>query len=311
MRQRIAVGVDAGGTSTVAALARGATFERCICGEGANANSRGISAAAAVIVDAVRIVCAGELPDAVVVGAAGAGRSSIAGRIADALRAEFPALRALHVGDDACIALRAAIPAGDGIVLVAGKGSVAYAEHGERRARVGGAGYLLGDEGSAFAIGFAAVRLLGRTFDGRARPDETTELVKRTLGCADRDGLLEAIYETPRLDVARIAALAPSIIAFAGKGNRASTKIVQAAAAELADLIKAAAVRVELVDAAPPVALAGGLFRENSLLSLLVETRLTGDIPGAHAVRQRSLNGDEAARAALTIAQGLESRAVP
>lgn len=310
MQQRIAVGVDAGGTSTVAALARGATFERCVTGEPANASSRGVAVAAAAIVNTVRAVCAGEVPDAIVVGAAGAGRSSIANKIAEALRGEFPALTALSIGDDARIALRASIPDDAGVVLVAGTGSVAYAENGERRARVGGAGYLLGDEGSAFAIGFSAVRLLVRAFDGRVRSDETTELVKRTFACADRDQLLETIYGTQMLDVARIAALAPSIIAFAGKGNRAATKIVQVAAGELADLVKAAAVQVGLADASPPVALAGGLFRENSLLSLLVETRLTGDIPGAQVVRQRSVGGDEAARAALIIAQSLEAGAV-
>ena len=101
-------------------------------------------------------------------------------------------------GDDAAIALRAAVPEGPGIVLIAGTGSIAYAENGERRSRVGGLGYLAGDEGSAFAIGMAAVRLYGRVLDGRARADETTEVVNRALG-APRSGCvyIGAVYDEP------------------------------------------------------------------------------------------------------------------
>ncbi len=57
-----------------------------------------------------------------------------------------------------------------------------------------------------------------------------------------------------------IAALAPGIIAFAGKGNRAATKIVQQAGLELGDLIQSAARATGLLEASPSVALAGGLF---------------------------------------------------
>ncbi|MGH7706530.1 MAG: BadF/BadG/BcrA/BcrD ATPase family protein, partial [Vulcanimicrobiaceae bacterium] len=200
-----------------------------------------------------------------------------------ALQAAFPAA-AVVVEDDTRIALRAGVAAGPGIALIAGTGAVAYGEHDERRARVGGAGYLLGDEGSAFAIGLAACKLLARTLDGRARADETSELVKRGLHAADRDGLLAAIYDAP-LDVARIAALATPIVAFAGKGNRASTKIVQAASLHLADLVKSAAQQVDLIDRSPAVVLAGGLLRTNSLLTFLLETRIAGDLPGAQIVR--------------------------
>jgi glucosamine kinase len=95
-----------------------------------------------------------------IVAAAGAGRSRCT---RDALLASlrlrtFPRRRPhVAVEDDTRVALRAALPEGPGIVVIAGTGSVAYAEHGSTRtARVGGAGYLLGDEGSAFAIGLAA-----------------------------------------------------------------------------------------------------------------------------------------------------------
>jgi N-acetylglucosamine kinase-like BadF-type ATPase len=165
--------------------------------------------------------------------------------------------------------------------------------------RVGGLGYLAGDEGSAFAIGMAAVRAYGRVLDGRARADETTALVARALDADDRDAYLAALYDRP-LAPAAIAALAPSIVAFAGKGNRVAGKIVQQAASELGDLVKSAATQARLTDASPTVALCGGLVAENSMLTFLIETRIVGDLPGAAIVR-----GSNALTGAVRIAHAL------
>jgi N-acetylglucosamine kinase-like BadF-type ATPase len=295
----VAVGVDAGGTSTRVAISENGAAAGEAEGRGANATTVGIDDAADAILTVVRKALDHRKPGAIVVGAAGAGRPAVADALAGHIRSAFPDAR-IAVEDDAPIALRAAIPSGPGIVLIAGTGSVAYAENGERRARAGGLGYLAGDEGSAFSIGMAAVRLYGRVLDGRARADETTDLVARALHAADRDAYLAALYDAP-LRPAYIAALAPSIVAFADKGNRAATKIVQQAGLELGDLIKAAAKAVDLLDASPSIALAGGLFAENSILSFLLETRIIGDLPGALAVR----GGDGAVIGALRRAEAL------
>ena len=299
----IAIGIDAGGTGTRALLSKDRVRLAELARGPANASAVGSAAAARTIADLVQAIAGDERPDAIVAGAAGAGRASVADTIARALRDLFPQAR-IVVGEDAWLALRGAIPSGPGIVLIGGTGSIAYAENPANanvsRARVGGAGYLLGDEGSAFAIGMAAVRLYVRVLDGRAPRDETTDLVARELAAPDRDALFTAIYGEP-LVPARLAALAPSIIAFAGKGNRAATKIVQGAAQELAELVRAAARETGLTDLNPRVALVGGLFAENSLLSFLVETRLNGDLPGVEIIR----GGDPPVAGALRLAEEL------
>ncbi|MGP6191239.1 MAG: BadF/BadG/BcrA/BcrD ATPase family protein [Vulcanimicrobiaceae bacterium] len=298
MNDAIAVGVDAGGTSTVAALSRGGR-ENVARGGPANASSRGAAAAARTIVETVRELAGCEQPAAIYVAAAGAGNAATAQVLEDALQAAFPTAR-LAVDDDTRCALRAAIPEGPGAVLIAGTGSVAYAESGDARVRVGGAGYLLGDEGSAFAIGLAALKLLSRVYDERAPGDETTALAARAFDAPDRAALLAAVYGVP-LEVAKVASLAPSIIAFAGKGNRAASKIVQATAQDLGELIRAALRGAGLTQASPAIAFAGGLLRENSLLSFLLETRVQGDIPGASIVRLR----EEPVHAALRFAEAM------
>ena len=298
MTELLAVGVDAGGTSTVAARSSAGTYVASLRGGPANASTLGIAGASAAIVATVWKLTDGRAPDALFVAAAGAGRTNVREPLRDALHAAFGSGTRVTVEDDTRVALRAAIPTGPGVVLVAGTGSVAYAENEDRTIRVGGAGYLLGDEGSAFAIGMSALRQLARTYDGRMREDETLALAARTIGATDRATLLDAIYGAP-LDVARIASLAPAIIAFAGKGNRTSTKIVQSAAQELADLARAAVVEAGLVDASPTIAFAGGLLRENSLLTFLLETRVAGETPGCAVVRVR----DEPERVALRMAE--------
>ena len=249
----VAVGVDAGGTTTRAVVSENGAVAGEAQGSGANATALGIDDAANAIVTVVRRALDHRKPDTIVVGAAGAGRLSVADALAAMIGNAFPDARVAVEGDTA-IALRAAIPNGPGIVLIAGTGSTAYAENGDQRA----------------------------------------------LGAADRSSYLDALYDAP-LVPATIAALAPSIIAFAGKGNRAAAKIVQQAGLELGDLIKGAAKAVGLLEASPQVALAGGLFAENSLLSFLLETRIVGDLPGALVVR----GGDAAETGALRIAQTL------
>jgi glucosamine kinase len=295
----ICIGIDAGGTSTNVALSKDGALVRETSATAANATTIGIDGAADVIIGAIRRVAEGAQPSAVYVGAAGAGRARIADGLQERITAVFAGAKVV-VEDDTAIALRSAIPDGDGAVLIAGTGSVAYAVHGERTHRSGGLGYLAGDEGSAFWIGMQAVKLYGRVLDGRANRDETTDLVARALDAPDRERYLAALYDAA-LQPATIAALAPSIVAFAGKGNRASTKIVQQAAQELGDLLRAALKVVDLSDASPAVAFAGGLLSENSLLSFLLETRLIGDVAGMTIVK----GGDEPVRAALRLAERL------
>jgi N-acetylglucosamine kinase-like BadF-type ATPase len=295
----ICVGVDAGGTSTVAALSKDGAYVREARGGAANATTIGIDDAADVIIKVIREVLHGETPDAVYAGAAGAGRARVAEGLRELVALAFRGANVV-VADDTAIALRAAISDGDGAVLIAGTGSSAYAEHGERAQRVGGLGHLAGDEGSAFWIGMQAVKLYGRVLDGRANRDETTDLVARVLDAPDRERFISALYDAA-VQPAKIAAMAPSIVAFADKGNRASTKIVQQAAQELGDLLKSALRAVDLLDKSPAIAFAGGLLRENSLLSFLLETRLIGDIPGLAVVK----GGDEPVRGALRLAERL------
>ena len=271
------VGVDAGGTATSVIAERDGAVVGIFEGDAANVRRAGVDAAAAVIARAVASATRGERVDAAVVGAAGAGSPEIADAVAHALRQHLSGTR-IQVVEDAVIALRAAVPEGDGIALIAGTGSIAYGWIAGTAYRVGGHGFLLGDEGSGAAIGAAAVRLLLRAYDGRVPRDGFIEALESMLDAESADDVKDAIYGDPD-PVRKLASLAPAVLACASDGERSASKIAQAAALELADLLKSLVRAANASQRELPVVLGGGILANNSLLTYLLETRIANEFP--------------------------------
>lgn len=287
----VVVGVDAGGTGTVATCNAGATRSLSARYGPGNPSVYGVERSAGVIASAVEDALGGRKPDAIAVGAAGAGREQVAGALRTALEKRFPGAR-ICVVDDARIALRAAVPHGDGIVLVAGTGSIAYGEVAGRCYRAGGYGYAFGDDGSGFAIGSAALRRLTRWFEGRVPADAMLEALAAQLGVRTAADVAARVYGDIA-PVAAVAALAPIVIAHAGLGERTASEIVQAAAGELFELIRTIWRAADVGDSDMPVGLGGGLLHENSMLTFLLETRLANELPPAH-IRKGAASSDGA-----------------
>jgi N-acetylglucosamine kinase-like BadF-type ATPase len=277
----LVVGVDAGASHTVAALARGGELLRTAVGDPANPHVEGLARAVDAIARAIGCVLQGETPAAVSVGAAGAGRKETC----EALRAElvtrFPTAR-VAVTDDAHIALRAAIPEGDGMTVICGTGSIVYAEVGGRRFRAGGYGYLIGDKGSGFAIGAAALRGLLNAIEGIAPRDALSDALAVHLGADDGSDVLAGIYESSA-PVTEIAACAPLVLEHAANGVPSAVAIVQDAEAHLFELIRAVAMHANLV----PFAFSGGLLRDENVLRRGLAARIAAELPNLRIVEAR------------------------
>ena len=188
--------------------------------------------------------------------------------------AELLRVDRLIVSTDAEIALSGAVEAGQGIIVIAGTGSIGLGRRAPGPAvRVGGWGYIFGDEGSAFDIVRQAVRAAMRMDEGWGPPTTLRSALLEATGASDANDLLHRFYtrEWPRH---RVAALAPLVDRTAGEADPAALEILNSAAQRLAML--AASVRAqlwregELVE----VAYAGGVFHSARLLErfrLLVE----------------------------------------
>ncbi|MGQ0702144.1 MAG: N-acetylglucosamine kinase [Gemmatimonadales bacterium] len=253
----ILLGVDAGGTRTTTLVARGdQVIARATGSAGAVRPGRAFQAATRIAAVARHALTEAGLLQAGVltVGAAGVGREPERTELREGLRTERLADRVVVTGD-LDIALQAAFGDGPGIVLLSGTGSVAVARTPDGTVhRRGGYGWQIGDEGSGFAIGRAALAAVSRARDGRGPASALSDAVLQASPASDFDGL---IRWTTTADPAEIAALAPSVFRAAHTGDPVAQGIVAAAAEELAALVESLA---SLLGDSPaiPLALAGG-----------------------------------------------------
>jgi N-acetylglucosamine kinase-like BadF-type ATPase len=240
-----------------------------------------------------------------VIGAAGASHPSEADRlrrhVAARLGLPAPALRIVH---DIELILPA-VNTSWGIAVVAGTGSCAYARAPDgRSAVVGGWGYLIGDDGSAYALGRRALRAIAAAADQQAPATALADLVFRTLGAGVARDLVPTIYRSsdPR---AAIAALAPVVVDAAYAGDIAAREMISAAARALADLAGALARGLDLSPEAPVVC-SGGLFKAGEVLMRPLGHMLVADGRAAPRVLDT-----EPAVGALRLAQQVARHRLP
>ena len=211
--------------------------------------------------------------DSIHAGIAGAGRPADQKRIHDGVTEELKILspERVVIGHDGEIAIEAAFEGESGVMVVAGTGSVAVARTEDGALlRVGGWGYLIGDEGSGHLIGASGLRALVHALDGGPE----TALVDRLAREHDlttAEDIIHVVYEhkTP------LQKFAPVVIQTAEKGDDVALAIVEEQARQLAKQVRWLADRCSSV--LPQAALLGGLMNiafyrrtlENALLEQL------------------------------------------
>jgi len=172
----------------------------------------------------------------------------------------------LMVTNDAVIALAGATRTGQGIITIAGTGSIAFGRNpAGRTSRAGGWGHIFGDEGGGFDIARQAARAALRLEEGWGPPTTLREALLAATESATADEMLHRFYtdDWPR---SRVATLARLVDAAAVEADAVALGILSGAAQQLAML--AGAVRGELWSpgSAVEVAYIGGVFQSGILL---------------------------------------------
>ncbi|HUU00906.1 MAG TPA: BadF/BadG/BcrA/BcrD ATPase family protein [Myxococcota bacterium] len=241
---RHVLGVDAGGTKTVAAVA---TEDGRVCGIGhagcANFQACGTAGAAGQIDLAVRQAArqAGLEPQAfaaVCYGISGADRPRDFERVRDFTRPIAPC-PVYRLENDTLIALRAGTPDGVGIALIAGTGSNAIGRNkAGQTLGVGGLGHLSGDYGSAGQLGQAAVvaAMMGR--DGRGPETLLDQLICRHLDLATIVDIIEYEYYDSDLPALDLGTLAPLVFEAASAEDNVAITILDDAGKRIACAVK-------------------------------------------------------------------------
>lgn len=259
------LGIDGGGTKTIAWLASAEAPDRILgCGRSGPSNQRATGPETALrnLDEAVDAAFADSghgrcTVAAACLGLAGADRPSDRS-VVEAWAREVRLAHRTVVVNDAVPLLHVDGAEGVGVALIAGTGSLAWGRNSAgHTARSGGWGYLLGDEGSALAIGRSVLMCVVRAFDGRGAATSLSQTVCSMLGLHAIPEIVPAVYgaEIPR---AVIAELAPAAFAAADEGDRVAEEILQSESAELARMVKAVCDRLDLKT--PDIIMAGSVL---------------------------------------------------
>ena len=277
------VGIDAGGTKTIAARATpdGEVVARAR-GGGANLRTHGELAVELVLHEVMEAVGAFDeaAPAAVCVGMAGVDRPDEAATVRAILRRLGCRQRVLVI-NDALIALVAGAGRAHGVCVVAGTGSIVYGVDASGvAARAGGWGPVLADEGSGFHIGRQALAAVMRAADGRGPRTALLPAVLQYYGVTSPESLVQAIYGAA--DQRRqVAALGPVVEEARAAGDRVAGEILTQAADELARAVQSVAVQLSMRGEVFPIVLAGGMFLASPWMAAELTARLHEVAPRA------------------------------
>ena len=290
----LVIGVDGGGTKTVACLAirdkstvsasgstTAAAAAPTIVGRGtagpSNIRAVGESTATSNIDEAITAAFDDASIDRSTVagaclGLAGADRDEervMFGEWADHVRlAKF-----VRIVNDAIPVLYAGAPDGCGIALIAGTGSLAFGRNSAgATARCGGWGYLLGDEGSGYAIALAGLRAASRFADGRGPSTCLLDLFLRHFDLAEPAELIPTIY-TETVDRTTIASWSRVVFQACDARDEQAIHIVRQSARELAEMVRTIT-RTLALPASIPLALTGGILLNHGIIREFLEQEL-------------------------------------
>ncbi|MGD9637115.1 MAG: BadF/BadG/BcrA/BcrD ATPase family protein [Pirellulales bacterium] len=276
--------VDAGGSKTAACFARragGDGFQILGRGRSTGANPLSIGVEGAIGAVAAAVATARQearldmaIADRAVLSIAGAADPAVASGLVDRLR-EINVARRIAIVTDVLPVFAAASEEGAGIALICGTGSVAFGRNAAgTEVRCGGWGYLLGDEGSGYAIGRAALRAaLVDLESSQPSPRRLTATLLDRLNAHDAKGLKTTLYNAanPR---AAIAAVAADVVLLAANDDPLAREILAAAGVELASLAQNTAHQLGFAATEFPIAMAGGVLVASEFLRACVEREL-------------------------------------
>jgi N-acetylglucosamine kinase-like BadF-type ATPase len=169
--------------------------------------------------------------------------------------------------------------------MIAGGGAVAYGVTADGRAwTTSGWGYVIGDEGSGYNVGRAAINSVFRAFDKRDPPTRLTQHILNRLRVSSPVELKYAIFEG-RISFQDIADLTSLVASTALEGDSASRCILEGAGRDLAEAVIAVAQALDIITDHVDIYPTGGLFQEGQYVMPAFNGAILAALPQAR-IRQ-------------------------
>ena len=275
------LGIDGGGTKTRCVLGDETSVLGTGSGSGCSILRVGEACARDSLAAAIHEACvqAGVSPQQITrtcAGIAGASDDGIASRLQRLLIEILGG--AIEVIGDMEVALEGAFAGGPGIIVVAGTGSIAFGrnEQGEK-ARAGGWGRILCDEGSAHWIVVKAMDQVLHALDGGADPPLLWSFLER-LDLRTPSDLATYAGKSPTPE---FAPLFPVVLAAAEQADEIARAVLDSAGIELAGLAITLAQRLFRGTPRCPIATHGGVFAASARVKQAFGQELSRMLPNA------------------------------
>lgn len=202
------IGVDGGGTKTeaVAYDLNGEILEKSLTGFGNLVNDK--DEALKNIIDSIKTIVDKLGRDGlkgIYLGLAGSEVGDNAKIVHDEVKKVFQIES--KVMNDSDLALKALLKGEDGILVIAGTGSIAFGIKDDKSSKCGGWGHLLGDEGSAYRISIDAIRCMINDEDYGREMTKLSKDILDNLNFKAVDDIVSFVYSSTKDEIAKLAGL--------------------------------------------------------------------------------------------------------
>jgi N-acetylglucosamine kinase-like BadF-type ATPase len=194
-----------------------------------------------------------------------------------------------YYGEGQVVFARAGLYRPHGVAFVAATGATTWAVRQDdgRKLAFGGWGSLLGDEGSAYALGLGLLRASTRAFEGRLeQSSRLPEIISAHFGLDVhnyRTELVHLAYGKP-LSRAEIAGLAPLASRLAAEGDVTARRLAEETAQDLAGLVLYAVRSLFSSQESFPIVAGGGMLSAGDWVLAPLRAGLAREFPRAELV---------------------------
>jgi len=161
----------------------------------------------------------------------------------------------------------------DGIILIAGTGSVSFGKFNNAYARSGGYCYQEGDAGSSYDLGKKALQYLARVIDGRKPSSDFSDNIADSIKCYSYETLAKYFVEANRKEIAQVAQVVTK-----NQKNEYAREIIEGGVEEALSMIKAVYKTLGFKTKVP-FTIIGSLGNAKTLYKLLLLKRLKEELP--------------------------------
>lgn len=208
-------------------------------------------------------------------GISGAAGQKASEKLTDIFKQHMPGHVSCTIAPDPINALYSGTYGDAGIVQIAGTGSITYGvDKNGVHARAGGWGYLFGDEGSGYDLGKRAVIASTQAMDGTREATVLSEKICTYFGTITMRDAVEKIYgaQVPKEEIAK---LSPLVLQSYHEEDPIAVSIVSEATEAIVHQIQSVKKRLFPHEEQVPLVLAGGVFSDEKALPVQLKQQLS------------------------------------